>query len=146
MFFCSFFFTSFTRTPYLLRNMIFVDTWWRNGRKRRDRKMEYQTKKKTTKKLLTDCDHCRVSVGDELAALGLVSVHRHFQRPNVSLRGQQAHVSHYRRPAFERTLQGACLHILGPHEYVWNSTYLRINPPKVSAERVVKGVGGCRLC
>lgn len=146
--FC-FFFTSFTRTSYVFCNMIFVYTWWRNGHKRRDHKMEYQTKK--TPKPLTDCDHCRVSVGDELAALGLVSVelllrtgsfHRHFQRPNVSLRGQQAHVSHYRRPAFEWTLQGTCLHILGPHEYVWNSTYLRINPPKVSAERGVKGAGG----
>lgn len=109
---------------------------------------------KKPKKLLTDCDNCHVSVGDELAALGLLSVelllrtgsfHRFFQRPNVSLQGQQTHVSHYRRPAFERALQGTCLHILGPHEYVWNSTYLRINPPKVSSERVVKGGGGCRL-
>lgn len=41
--------------------------------------MEYQTKK-NKKNLLTDCDHCRVRVGDELAALGLVSVE--FSLPN----------------------------------------------------------------
>lgn len=32
-------------------------------------------------------------------------------------------------------LKGACLHILGPHEYIWNSMYFQINPQIVSAER-----------
>lgn len=37
-------------------------------------------------------------------------------------------------PAFEPMLKGTCLHILGPHEHIQNSTYVQINPQIVSAE------------
>lgn len=37
--------------------------------------------------------------------------------------------------ALELKLEGACLHILGPHEFVWNSMYLQIYSQIFSTER-----------
>lgn len=69
-----------------------------------------------------------------LAQGNAVTKHHSWTLPVESVWGQQTQIYRHWIPAFEPTLEGACLHILGPHEYIWNSMYLQINPLIVSAE------------
>lgn len=106
---------------------------------------------------LFDCEHCCISLADERQRCQRLmwsaqwssstvprrgTFHRKIQWPNTICGLCPWSLCEDSEPKsivtdcqpFEPMLKGACLHILGPHEYIWNSMYLQINPQIVSAE------------